>query len=192
MIKARSRPKPGLGLGGSEPGRLLPRGRGSARLADAPVAAAEMRQRQSMLLNEISGACAPQPPILRNPSGSRASASAWRPVDAPPKGTTRHTRAKCRRYRVAIPPIGAAEPGNYLPGQTHRSRACGGRTRAGRGFPAPPGRRSGCAGRGRNEWSCRTGCLSRRWIDFRKLDRSQPGSRAAPDASTLLLPDHRN
>lgn len=34
--------------------------------------------------------------------------------------------------------------------------------------------------------------VSLRWIDFRKLDRSQPGSRAAPDASTLLLPEHRN
>ena len=34
--------------------------------------------------------------------------------------------------------------------------------------------------------------VSRRWIDFRKLDRSQPVPAPAPDASTLLLPDHRN
>jgi hypothetical protein len=34
--------------------------------------------------------------------------------------------------------------------------------------------------------------VSRRWVEFRKLDQSQPGGAQAPDASTLLPPDDRN
>ncbi len=34
--------------------------------------------------------------------------------------------------------------------------------------------------------------VSRRWMEFRKLDRSQPGGAPAADASTLSLPDGDN